>query len=132
MCVHESLTAVGEWKGLHDRTQLELDEHDSVNNNDGENEGNQNTMENDFETRLRVGVGVGDLVGALVFPQSRLRGSWIDGVHGDGGGASRETQSGTARRTESLTRNTVVLGGSWDMAQMGRCVLQMGPLLPDG
>jgi hypothetical protein len=28
-CVYESLIAVGDWKGLHDRSQmLELDEHD--------------------------------------------------------------------------------------------------------
>jgi hypothetical protein len=69
-CVYESLIAVGEWKGLHDSSQmLELDEHDLVNSIDGENEGNQNTMENDFETRCHVGVG------ALVLPrlQCQLR-----------------------------------------------------------
>lgn len=139
MCVHESLWAEGEWKGLHDRTQkiLELDEYDSVNNNVDGNEGNQNTIENDFETGLRrVGVGVGALVGALVFPQSQyqLRGSWIDDELGGRVGASHahENQDVTARKTESSTRSTLALGGSLDMAQMGRCVLQMGSFLPEG
>ena len=131
MCVYESLRAAGEWKGLHDRTQklLELDEYDSVNNVDGENEGNQNTMENDFETRHHVDVGalVGALVDALVFPQPQcqLRGSWIE--VGDGVGASHETQG--ARRTESSSQSTVVLG----RPLMRRCgVLQPGSVQPEG
>lgn len=138
MCVRVSLRAEEEWKGLHDRTQKipELDESDWANNVDDVNEGNQNTIENDSETRRRVrvhvGVGVGVLVGVLVFPpQSRLRGSWIE--IGESPGASHETHRGTdARRTESSNRSALVLGDSLDIAQMGRCVLQSGPLLPDG
>lgn len=158
MCVHESLRVEGEWKGLHDRNQkiLGLDEYDSVNNNhesvDGENEGNQNTMENDLEASRRVdhrvdhlvgrrvghrvgrrvGHHVGRHVGAFVLPQSQWRGSWIDNEIGDGLGAYHETQSGPAQRTESSIRSAVVLGGSFDIAQMGRCVLQLGLLLPGG
>lgn len=124
MCVHVSLLAEEEWKGLLDRT-LELGEHGSVNNNDGE--GTQNM--NDLETH-RVGV-VGVLVDdalALVFPpRCRLKDS--DSDLGVRVGASHENPHGPAQITEeSLNRHADLCGY---MARMGQCVLRSGSFLSD-
>lgn len=134
MCAHGSLTAEEERKGLQDRTQtmLELGEYGSVSNNqenvDGENEGNQNMTENDPR---RVGVVVGALADAVVFPHPRSQLKESDNDLDVGADASHESPHGPGQRSESSTRRAV-LGGSLDMVQMGRCVLQSGPSLLDG